>query len=319
MTTPKLDTLTLRSRAMLVTINISVWNPKRKDVSASLDTLIRNSASTKAGAFIKNLLPDGAVDDVKRLEQRIRATFYKWTLPWRDNGIRILPSAAWADFSSEIKTLRSEFEAAVGEFLLNYDTHRAKAQRTLGGLFNPSDYPPVALVRTKFGVNVSWHPLPDGQDFRVDIPEQDLQEVLDGMTQGLTESLHLGAQDLRKRFVDALFNIVDRLYVTDRIFRDSLIINLRELCDTATKLNLTGDLEIESLIRSSKTISEADPDDIRNDDSLRESVCNAARAVLAKIGEPWSPPAVEEKKEVVPEKKQPSPDEILANLGFAGV
>ena len=47
---------------MLVTLNISVWNPKKKDTTATLETLIKHGASSSAGAFIKNLLPDGSIE-----------------------------------------------------------------------------------------------------------------------------------------------------------------------------------------------------------------------------------------------------------------
>lgn len=278
------NTQDLRSRAMLVTLNISVWNPKKKDTTATLETLIKHGASSSAGAFIKNLLPDGSIDRVKKSEGALRALFYKHTLPWRDEGIRILPSAAWEDFANEEREVKREFYEAVGEFLVNYDAHRNRAKAALNGLFSESDYPPVEVVRSKFAVRVSWFPLPDSADFRVDLPEEVRQQLSAEIDSGVSESLKVASDALYNRLGDALGRVVERLDDSDKVFRNTLITNLRELCVQIPKLNVMGDETILRLVGETEKIASLEPDQIRADETVRKTAHKTAGDILAAMG-----------------------------------
>ena len=279
-----LESIDLRTRAMLVTLNISVWNPKKSDKAVTLETLIKHGASRDAGAFVKNLLPDGAIDQVKKAEGKLRALFYSKTLPWRDDGIRILPTAMWEDFSSAERAAKAEFYTAVGEFLLNYDNHRAKAQIALNGMFNPNDYPPVEEVRSRFAVRISWFPLPGSEDFRVDLPEHIKNQLGSEIDNGVSESLSGAKQEMYSRLGKALGSVVDRLKDPDTIFRNSLITNLRELCDQLPKLNVMGDPEILKLAAQAEEIAHLEPDQIRDNDTVRSEAHKKAADILANMG-----------------------------------
>ena len=282
--TNETNDITLRSRAMLATLSISVWNPKKADRQVTLETLIKHGAASSAGAFVKNLLPDGAIDAVKRAEGKLRAVFYRWSMPWRDDGIRILPAAAWLDFSAEERAARNEFDTAVGQFLLDYDAHREKAKIALNGLWKEGDYPSVEIVRARFGVRFNWFPLPDSEDFRVDLPEDVKAQIGADIDNGVRESVAVANADLRNRLGDALSRVVDRLDDGDKIFRDSLITNLRSLCEQIPKLNISGDQEILRLTGEAEKIAALSPDDVRSDDSLREFAHKSASDILAAMG-----------------------------------
>lgn len=278
------QTLDLRSRAMLATLNISVWNPKKKDTAATLETLIKHGASREAGAFVKNLLPEGAIERVKKAEGVLRSLFYKHTLPWRDDGIRILPSAAWEDFSNDEREAHREFDTAVGEFLVNYDAHRNKARVALNGLFNESDYPPVEVVRTKFGVRVSWFPLPDSTDFRVDLPQEIRDQLGAEIDSSVKDSMKVANDALYERLSDALGRVVERLDDGDKVFRNTLITNLRDLCVQIPKLNVMGDETILRLVGKAEKIANLEPDQIRADETVRQTAHKTAGDILAAMG-----------------------------------
>jgi len=275
---------TLRSRAMLGTLNISVWNPKKTDRKVTLETLIQHGASQDAGAFVKNLLPDGAIDGVKKVESKLRTLFYRRSLPWRDDGIRILPAAVWFEFSAEMRALREEFDQAVGQFLIDYDAHRAKAKIALNGMFNDNDYPAVELVRQKFAVRLSVFPLPDSEDFRVDLPEDVRAAIGQEIDDSVKDSVVLANADLRSRLGKALASVVDRLSDSENIFRDTLITNLRSLCSDIPKLNISGDDGLLKLTAEAEKIAHLEPDQIRADDTVRVSAHKTAGDILAAMG-----------------------------------
>lgn len=274
----------LRTRAMLTTLNISVWNPKRVDKVATLETLIKHQASRDAGAFIKNLLPEGAIDRVKKAEGLLRRKFYHFTLPWRDDGIRILPTPAWEDFSTAIREARSEFDEAVGEFLVNYDAHRAKAKIALNGLFSENDYPPVEVVREKFGLRINWFPLPNSEDFRVDLPESLREELGREINDSVVDAMHGANAELRERFSFALTKVVERLGEPDKVFHNTLVTNLRDLCQQIPKLNVMGDDELNRMVAQAESIAKLEPDQIRADDTVRETAAKTAEDILSAMG-----------------------------------
>lgn len=269
---------------MLGTLNISVWNPKKTDRKVTLETLIQHGASQDAGAFVKNLLPDGAIDGVKKIESKLRALFYRRSLPWRDDGIRILPAAVWFEFSAEMRALREEFDQAVGQFLIDYDVHRAKAKVALNGMFNDSDYPAVELVRQKFAVRLSVFPLPDSEDFRVDLPDDVRAAIGQEIDDSVKDSVVLANADLRNRLGKALASVVDRLSDSENIFRDTLITNLRSLCSDIPKLNISGDEGLLKLTAEAEKIAHLEPDQIRADDTVRVSAHKTAGDILAAMG-----------------------------------
>ena len=59
----------------------------------------------------------------------------------------------------------------------NYDGVIQTARNYMGGFFNEADYPSIEEVRNKFAFKVVYSPLPTSGDFRLDIPNADLQEV----------------------------------------------------------------------------------------------------------------------------------------------
>ena len=269
---------------MLGTLNISVWNPKKTDRKVTLETLIQHGASQDAGAFVKNLLPDGAIDGVKKIESKLRALFYRRSLPWRDDGIRILPAAVWFEFSAEMRGLREEFDQAVGQFLIDYDAHRAKAKIALNGMFNDNDYPAVELVRQKFAVRLSVFPLPDSEDFRVDLPDDVRAAIGQEIDDSVKDSVVLANADLRSRLGKALASVVDRLSNSENIFRDTLITNLRSLCSDIPKLNISGDEGLLKLTAEAEKIAHLEPDQIRADDTVRVTAHKTAGDILAAMG-----------------------------------
>jgi hypothetical protein len=86
------------------------------------------------------------------------------------------------------------------------------------------------------------------------------------------------------RLGKALGSVVDRLKDPDTIFRNSLITNLRELCDQLPKLNVMGDPEILKLAAQAEEIAHLEPDQIRDNDTVRSEAHKKAADILANMG-----------------------------------
>jgi uncharacterized membrane protein len=70
--------------------------------------------------------------------------------------------------------------------------------------------------------------------------------------------------------------------VPDAIFRDSLIGNARDICDALTRLNITGDAQLEAMrARVLQELTTVEPDVLRDTPRARQQVADKADAILS--------------------------------------
>jgi predicted metal-dependent peptidase len=72
------------------------------------------------------------------------------TLPWDDNGYRVLPSAAYMDHTEKMRELSNRFTPAVDALAREFGNLVEQAKVRLGGLFRPEDCPAPDELRSKF-------------------------------------------------------------------------------------------------------------------------------------------------------------------------
>ena len=108
------------TKSVLCKISISQFNPRRSDSKITKEVLEQRNASKEAGGWFKNLIDPKAIDPITAKGMQARAKHYELTLPWADEGYRILPITLYERFRKEIHKSKSEFENEV-ERLLNED------------------------------------------------------------------------------------------------------------------------------------------------------------------------------------------------------
>jgi len=87
-----ISTGALSSRAMLCSLSISMWSARKHDPDASQEIAVRHGAQTDAGRYHKVLLPKEALAEIQKIVSDARQEHYFITLPWDDNGYRVLPA-----------------------------------------------------------------------------------------------------------------------------------------------------------------------------------------------------------------------------------
>src|SRR6516225_6121348 len=80
----------LSSRAMLCSLSISMWSARKHDPEASEEIAQRHGAQADAGRYHKVLLPKAALAEIRKIVSEARQEHYFMTLPWDDNGYRVL-------------------------------------------------------------------------------------------------------------------------------------------------------------------------------------------------------------------------------------
>src|SRR5581483_9905113 len=129
----------------------------------------------------------------------LRHRHYWWTLPWGQDGARILPAANFEKYSAEMRKLRATFDEKVAGFIADYPTLKLAAKKSLNGLYNEQDYP--TNIKAKFGIDLSILPL----------PESDVAEIKANIRAELEASTTAAMREPYERLYEHISRMVDRL------------------------------------------------------------------------------------------------------------
>lgn len=267
----------IHGRAMLINLNICQWAARKSDKRAANETAAKHGASTGKASFYKPLVEGGELEAIKVAAGKARTLHYHRTLPWSDNGPRILSNVGYLDYMQAMAQLKAEFEHAVAEFVSQYPLLRQEARRTLGTLFVEADYPDVASIRDKFRFEIKVLPLPKGDDFRCDLGTEEMERIrqdIEANTRGAVQDSMTEAFDRVAKIVETY---IDRLRDPKTVFRDSMVENARALADVLPSLNFTGDARLDATIASLRDgLCVYEPDDLRKDPLARRKAYDHA-------------------------------------------
>ena len=101
----------ITERAMLAAVHISIWTAVKHDRKISRDVASQHGAHQGAGRYNKQLLRGAdKLDELRTLAGQVRQYFYKITLPWSDEGFRLLPSNLYFDLTTRMREFEASFE-----------------------------------------------------------------------------------------------------------------------------------------------------------------------------------------------------------------
>lgn len=274
--------------SMMVDLHISVYSGRKQDKATQGEvTAAKGSGSKKAASVYKNLFAEcKELDALTKFQARARAEHYRLTLPWNDQGARLLPTAALMEYQQTMGRYRNEFERLVDIFLDKYDTLVASAAFQLGTLFDRNEYPSRAQVSRRFRMETSFTPLPTGGDFRLDIESEVQRELIDQYERRMEDKLAQANQDAWSRLHAALLRLSDRLVVDEetgkgRIFHDTMVTGALDLCDLLRSLNVTNDPALTKAARQvEELLSGVTPKELRDEHSTRVQTKQRVDAIL---------------------------------------
>lgn len=270
----------LISRAMLASLRISSWSARKYDKKVTAETNAHHGADADAGRYNKMLLP-GDASSYKALTSHIAATrvlHYAETLAWSDDGWRLLPVANYQKYTDKLRAAKHQYDSLLSDFLSDYPALQQAARIKLNGMFRDDDYP--VNVASKYGFGVEYSPVPSGGDFRVELSQEEIDVIATRTESRVKNAFEDAHRDAVKRLYDCVARIHERLASPDAIFRDSLIGNAQELTDVLSRLNISGDVNLETLRKQTASLATVTPDSLRNDPVTRLQTANDAQGIL---------------------------------------
>lgn len=273
--------MSISNECMIVNLRSGLWAGHRLDKAATQKITQDSNADADAARVNKHLIPKDALSDVVTAQGALRQHFYYNTLPWKDNGDRLLTRQTYARFINEHTELVQKFNEAVDDFLENrYAAARAQAEFRMGDLFKPDDYPSTSELRHRFYVTLDIDAVAETGDFRVTMSESAAKQIRQDMEANLTSRVGRAMQDIWTRLAETLHHFTARME-GDTTFRDTTVTNLEEIVAILPELNMTNDPNLAAICDDIKgALVGYSPSELRRDSHVRSAAAVEARRIM---------------------------------------
>lgn len=227
----------------------------------------------------KRILDSKNLKDIRTCLNDVTAQLRKRCTPsvMFQGGVYLMPMALLDEVDDYLVTKRRELDRLVAKFASFYEDDKSKARENLQELFNARDYPPVEEVVKLFGL--SWQYIVVDtprrlEEVRADIYQREQEKAAEKWTDAMAECTAV----LRASFSDLVSHMVERLTPDlnngkKRVFRDSMVKNVRDFLSNFEARNLGNDEQLSLLVSQANSIlSGVDASVLRDSDMVREKV-----------------------------------------------
>lgn len=249
----------LNERAVIALFDSGQWRTVKRHAAETRAENARHGLKNEAKVDVK-ICSHPALEMIQSIISSARAEHYRLCPPTGQQGMRFCPGALQIEHAAAMADFAAKFRYLVAEFCSAYEGERLSAPARLNGLYVESQWPDVETVRSEFRFSTRYLPMGSGGQW----------------DEWLAEAATEAQNDLRARLAVAIKAVAVRLADTKGIFRDSLIVNLKELLALAPDLNLRDDPEITRLVAAAADVVKEEPDTLREDKPVRAKVAQRA-------------------------------------------
>ena len=270
--------------AMLMRIKISQWGASKKDKQESREVCEKNKAEKGAANVFVQLVPKGDLKSIQNAAFKAKKVWHRYTLPWIDDGVGILAAKCYERCEKEMNQAIEYFNQTVDDFLIRYPEIVKNSPPHLGELLRNNPLPNIEELKAKFRIEVSYQPVPQASDFRVSLNDNAINEIRRNITNSVNNATQFAITSLYDELFRLVSKIKDTTAVKDKIFRDSLIGNLKEFCEMIPDLNIMKDERLNTLCRECKQqLTSIDPQDLRDNNRIRKQTSEKADKIIENI------------------------------------
>jgi hypothetical protein len=188
---------------------------------------------------------------------RTRLTSY-WkglSLPYPEPGVRLIRQADIEAFVHSMEGFRDELTQAEADLDAVYEQIKADARQRLGRLYEPADYPP----RLEGLFRVEWDfPSVEPPEYLMRLSPEVYEQERRRVATRFDEAVRLAEQAFATEFARLLAHLRERLNTGEggerRIFRDSVVGNLKEFFQRFEQLNVRSSPELDALVEQAQRL-----------------------------------------------------------------
>lgn len=276
--------MSIANEALVLNLQIGFWAGYKLDKEKSKEVTEGAGAAGDAARVNKHLIAKETLAPITKAADAVRRHFYAKTLPWKDNGDRLVPREAFEVFMDQHGRLTDKFLAEVEVFVSRtYAEARERAAFRMGAMFKEADYPVPDTLRSRFYCKLDLDPVVEGSDFRVTMSDAATDVVWEAAEAQLRDRLAKATGDVWKRLADALGHFADRMQ-GDVTFRESTLTNLIEVAEVLPGLNITNDASISALCAEiTQRFGGLDAKMLRTKPLIRAVVSSEAQAIMDRM------------------------------------
>ena len=290
------NTTFLDSQAMLVGLAIGKWSGRKSDKAVAAEVAVAKNAKIDVVSVGKKVVPSEALAKLNKLSNEAKK-FHKFhTVPWGEEGKRLLPVSKYDWYKQEMDDFSIQFEDLKIQFIKDYEYWKQKAEAGMGELYRESDYPQRDAIErmTFFEWNVSA--VPTSKHLVMQLGQRQINEIKEKMEKGNAKRLQKVSVDLYTRIGEAVKLVRSKL-VTDEdgkaaIIRQSVLDGLSNVVDVVPELNVMGDDELSKLCEEVREMiadinaKELRPHEEDYNENKRENLKRELQEMSEKMGLP---------------------------------
>jgi methionine synthase II (cobalamin-independent) len=187
----------------------------------------------------------------------------------------------------EVEAYKADRETLIYNFLQQYETAKSEARERLKDIYRDTDYPNAEEVKESFYVRSTYLELGvPGQlsKFNPALYQREQEAFKNKLENAATE-----IQDaLRESFRDLVAHMTERLSPSAdgkaKIFKDTLVLNLREFMESFTSRNIADDSELQSIVdQARKCLNGTTPEMLRNGPAFRQGIAQSMNEIKGKL------------------------------------
>jgi len=274
----------LSDKAMLVKLKRGMFDPNVMDRTIT-ENVEHQTGVKNGGRYKKRLLAESAI--FKRVTEAWSALYtyhQQHTLPWTDNGPRLLPSCMYMEYTEAMRNLRAEADKRLKVLADNWYREVQHDSARLGIMYNPEDYP--SDIASRFYHDIQFLPVPNTGDFRVQIDDADrmsLERAIAEAEANITSHLITELMEPLQRMAAKLAVPADQ---KGGVFRNTLIENVVETAERLKKLNVNNDPAMASMLDQVVSVAaqyHGKEDMLRGDTQARQQAATEAQTTIDNI------------------------------------
>lgn len=287
---------TLNERAVLINFKGKAFPGSAKALKVARAGAAATNADAKMIRASKDLLESKELEAIHKHLSATRQFIREYTLAWLDTGARILPTKGIFKFEQAMREHELVFNQLVDAFVYVYPQQKVDARWLLGDEFSSEDYPSEYEIRERFSFGFNKFPMPDRDDFRLlDLDSVEVQRMASELDKAMEEGARQAVGEIRDAVRDEVGKMASTLAAykpagggekAEKVFRDTLVQNVRDLAERLPMLDLTGDGRLADLAaRIESELCAYSPQTLRDSERARRETADAADAILREMRE----------------------------------